>query len=35
MRTYNFTINGTNYTIQAKNFQVARAILGERISAGA
>jgi|Laugrefabdmm15dn_1035133.scaffolds.fasta_scaffold485566_1 hypothetical protein len=35
MKTYNFTVNGKTYTIEAENFQVARAILAQRISAGA
>jgi hypothetical protein len=34
MKTYNFTVNGKTYTIEAENFQVARAILAQRISAG-
>ena len=35
MKTYNFAVNGKTYTIEAENFQVARAILDQRISAGA
>jgi hypothetical protein len=36
MKTYNFTVsNGQTYIIEAENFQVARAILAQRISAGA
>jgi hypothetical protein len=34
MRTYNFTVNGQTYTIEAENFQVARAILAQRVAAG-
>jgi hypothetical protein len=29
MRTYTFTANGKTYTIEAENFQVARAKLAE------
>ena len=33
MRTYTFTTNGRTYTIEAENFQVARARLAELIAA--
>jgi len=33
MRTYTFTANGKVYTIEAENFQVARAKLVELIAA--
>jgi hypothetical protein len=33
MRTYNFTVNGRAYTIEAENFQVARARLAELVAA--
>jgi hypothetical protein len=33
MKTYNFTVNGRTYTIEAENFQVARAILAQRVAA--
>jgi hypothetical protein len=35
MRTYTFTANGKTYTIEAENFQVARARLAELIAADA
>jgi hypothetical protein len=34
MRTYNFTVSGRTYTIEAENFRVARAILAQRMAAG-
>jgi hypothetical protein len=33
MRTYTFTTNGKTYTIEAENFQVARAKLAELVAA--
>jgi hypothetical protein len=33
MKTYNFTVNSRTYTIDAENFQVARAILSQRAAA--
>jgi hypothetical protein len=33
MRTYNFTVDGQTYTIEAANFQVARAKLAELVAA--
>jgi hypothetical protein len=33
MKTYTFTANGRTYTIEAENFQVARARLAELIAA--
>jgi hypothetical protein len=33
MKTYNFTVNGTPYTIQAESFLQARARLKELIAA--
>ncbi len=35
MRTYTFTADGKTYTIEAENFQVARAKLAELIAADA
>ena len=35
MRTYTFTANGKTYTIEAENFQMARARLAELIAADA
>jgi hypothetical protein len=35
MRTYNFTVDGRTYTIEAENFQVARAKLAELVAADA
>jgi hypothetical protein len=35
MRTYTFTANGKTYTIEAENFQVARAKLAELVAADA
>jgi hypothetical protein len=33
MRIYNFTVNDRTYTIEAENFQVARAKLVELVAA--
>lgn len=33
MRTYTFTVDGRVYTIQAENFQTARAQLAELVAA--
>jgi hypothetical protein len=35
MRTYTFTVNSKTYTIEAENFQVARAKLAELVAANA